>query len=306
MILNFGSINIDYVYRLKTLPQAGETLSCQGFARYLGGKGINQSIAIARAGGVVKHIGAVGADGAFALAQIADMGLDTNDIRVTDTATGHAVICLDKQGENHIIIHAGANAELTENQINNALDANANPQTPETPQTPKAQWVVIQNETNLTEYIAKSAKQRGLSLAYSAAPFDAVACQTILPYLDILAVNETEATALSHAMKTPITDLKIPTLLITKGAKGAELWQNGACISVRGLPVKAIDTVGAGDTFFGSFIARWQNGGQNGTPAQEALEYATTAAALQCTAKGAATAIPDQKTVLNLMKERPL
>ena len=111
MILNFGSINIDYVYRLQTLPQAGETLSCQGFARYLGGKGINQSIAIARAGGAVKHIGAVGADGAFALAQIADMGLDTNDIRVTDTATGHAVICLDKQGENHIIIHAGANAE---------------------------------------------------------------------------------------------------------------------------------------------------------------------------------------------------
>ena len=295
MILNFGSINIDYVYRLKTLPQAGETLSCQGFARYLGGKGINQSIAIARAGGAVKHIGAVGADGAFALAQIADMGLDTNDIRVTDTATGHAVICLDKQGENHIIIHAGANAELTENQINSTLDTN-----------PKAEWVVIQNETNLTEYIAKSAKERGLSLAYSAAPFDAVACQTILPYLDILAVNETEAAALSHAMKTPITDLKIPTLLITKGAKGAELWQNGACISVKGLPVKAIDTVGAGDTFFGSFIARWQNGGQNGTPAQEALEYATTAAALQCTQKGAATAIPDQKTVLNLMKERPL
>ncbi len=291
MILNFGSINIDYVYRLKTLPQAGETLSCQGFARYLGGKGINQSIAIARAGGAVKHIGAVGADGAFALAQIADMGLDTNDIRVTDTATGHAIICLDKQGENHIIIHAGANAELTENQINSALDTN-----------PKAEWVVIQNETNLTEYIAKSAKQRGLSLAYSAAPFDAVACQTILPYLDILAVNETEAAALSHAMKTPITDLKIPTLLITKGAKGAELWQNGACISVKGLPVKAIDTVGAGDTFFGSFIARLQNG----APAQEALNYAASAAALQCTRKGAATAIPDQKTVLNLMKERPL
>ena len=298
MILNFGSINIDYVYRLQTLPQAGETLSCQGFARYLGGKGINQSIAIARAGGTVKHIGAVGADGAFALAQIADMGLDTNDIRVTDTNTGHAVICLDKQGENHIIIHAGANAELTENQINSALDAN--PQTPEPP--PNSQWVVIQNETNLTEYIAKSAKQRGLSLAYSAAPFDAVACQTILPYLDILAVNETEATALSHAMKTPITDLKIPTLLITKGAKGAELWQNGGCISVRGLPVKAIDTVGAGDTFFGSFIARLQN---SETP-QEALNYAASAAALQCTQKGAATAIPDQKTVLNLMKERPL
>ncbi len=297
MILNFGSINIDYVYRLKTLPQAGETLSCQEFERCLGGKGINQSIAIARAGGAVKHIGAVGADGAFALAQIADMGLDTNDIRVTDTATGHAVICLDKQGENHIIIHAGANAELTENQINSALDANANPQTP-----PNSQWIVIQNETNLTEYIAKSAKQRGLSLAYSAAPFDATACQTILPYLDILAVNETEATALSHAMQTPITDLKIPTLLITKGAKGAELWQNGACISVRGLPVKAIDTVGAGDTFFGSFIARLQNG----TPAQEALNYAASAAALQCTRKGAATAIPDQKTVLNLMKERPI
>ena len=295
MILNFGSINIDYVYRLKTLPQAGETLSCQGFARYLGGKGINQSIAIARAGGAVKHIGAVGADGAFALAQIADMGLDTGNIRVTDTATGHAVICLDKQGENHIIIHAGANAELTHDQINSALDANL--KTRETPQ-----WVVIQNETNLTEYIAKSAKQRGLSLAYSAAPFDALACQTILPYLDILAVNETEATALSHAMQTPITDLKIPTLLITKGAKGAELWQNGACISVKGLPVKAIDTVGAGDTFFGSFIARLQNG----TPAQEALNYAASAAALQCTRKGAATAIPDQKTVLNLMKERPL
>ena len=297
MILNFGSINIDYVYRLQTLPQAGETLSCQGFARYLGGKGINQSIAIARAGGAVKHIGAVGADGAFALAQIADMGLDTNDIRVTDTATGHAVICLDKQGENHIIIHAGANAELTRDQINSALDANANPKTRKTPQ-----WVVIQNETNLTEYIAKSAKERGLSLAYSAAPFDATACQTILPYLDILAVNETEAAALSHAMKTPITDLKIPTLLITKGAKGAELWQDGACISVKGLPVKAIDTVGAGDTFFGSFIARLQNG----EPPQEALNYAASAAALQCTRKGAATAIPSQQTVLNLMKERPL
>ncbi len=115
-------------------------------------------------------------------------------------------------------------------------------------------------------------------------------------------MNETEATALSHAMKTPITDLKIPTLLITKGAKGAELWQNGACISVRGLPVKAIDTVGAGDTFFGSFIARLQNGE---TP-QEALNYAASAAALQCTQKGAATAIPSQQTVLNLMKERPL
>ncbi|MEL7430257.1 MAG: PfkB family carbohydrate kinase, partial [Pseudomonadota bacterium] len=143
MIINAGSINIDHVYRVKALPIPGETVTSKDYRRFLGGKGVNQSIAIARSGGEVVHIGAVGTDGDWALEQIAGFGVMTQHIARLDCATGHAIITVDDNGENQIIIEGGANRQLTSTLIEAALAA----------ATPDRDWVLLQNETNMTTEI---------------------------------------------------------------------------------------------------------------------------------------------------------
>lgn len=277
MILNFGSINLDLVYRVPHLPAPGETLASDDFQRHLGGKGMNQSIAVARSGGGVRHIGCLGPDADWLRDRISDFGLSLDDITQVETPTGHAVIYVDDAGENQIVLYGGSNLAFTDEQIDAALES-AKP----------GDWVMLQNETNKVADIARKAAHHGLSVAYSAAPFNAEAVAEIRDHLSLLAVNEGEAAALEDALGVTPQDLGIDHVLITRGAKGAVLHTGGITLSQDSFRVDPVDTTGAGDTFLGAFMARFTQ-----RDAQAALRFAAAASALQVTREGAATAIPD-------------
>lgn len=290
MILNFGSINVDYVYKLVHAPDAGETVHALSRSVYLGGKGINQSIAICRAGGSVSHIGTVGADGGWALDQIRQFGVSTDAIVEVDTATGHAIILLDQHGENRIVIDGGANQRFDESRIEEAIQSAQS----------RAGWVLLQNETNLAEHIVEMGRQAGLRIAYSAAPFVADVTLGLLERIDLLAVNEGEAQQLATALNAAPEEIPVPALLITRGASGSVFVADGMSTEQAAFPVKAVDTTGAGDTFLGSFLAKYADG----ATVASALEYASAASAIQVTREGAAPAIPKQSEVLQYLKSR--
>jgi len=283
MIINFGSINIDHVYRVAHLPKAGETLPAQRYQKFLGGKGINQSIAITKAGAEVVHVGAVGTDAQWAMQAIESFGINTAAIACAEAATGHAMIVVDDAGENQIVIEGGANQCLQESAIKQAL-ANADPQ---------HDWVLLQNETNLAEFVVDQARAQGLRVAYAAAPFVAQITVELLPKIELLALNAGEAAALAQALGCTETQIPVPELLITRGHEGSEWIARGHSQRQAALAVEALDTTGAGDTFLGSFLARYALG----ESVTQALRYASAASALQVTRAGAASAIPEADEV---------
>ncbi len=288
MIINFGSINIDHVYGVASLPTAGETITATSVEKFLGGKGINQSIAAQASGCKTRHVGALGDDGAWALSQIEAFGVDTDHITAIDGPTGHAIITVDDHAENQIIIAGGANQKLTHDMIVSALgDA-----------TPNRDWVLLQNETNLASEIVGQAKENGLKVAYAAAPFIADITISLLPQVDLLAVNEGEANELAKALDVDVENLPVPELLITRGASGAELIRDEERFTQKAFNVEAVDTTGAGDTFLGSFLGRYATEDN----VEEALRYAAAASAIQVTRRGAAPAIPIRDEVLNFLK----
>ncbi|MEO0922814.1 MAG: ribokinase [Pseudomonadota bacterium] len=283
MIINIGSINIDHVYKVINLPKPGETTASIGYETFLGGKGVNQSVAIARASGKVRHVGAVGHDGDWALRQMEALGVSTADIAMLPTATGHAVIALDQAGENQILIEAGANQKLTESQITRAF----------TQHKSNADWVLLQNETNLAEFIVREAKAFGYKVAYAAAPFVADVTIKLLPHIDLLAVNEVEASALAGELGGLLEEISVPMVLVTLGSKGSVVYAGDDVIGQDAFSVDVVDTVGAGDTFLGSFLARFANN----QSLKASLRYAAAASALQITKFGAATTIPERAEV---------
>jgi ribokinase len=286
-IYNLGSVNIDHVYRVPHLPEPGETLASTSFSSGLGGKGANQSIAVARAGGQVFHIGAIGVDGGWLADQMADAGVDTRYLSVIDVPTGHAIINVDDAAENVIVLFTGANRALTDTMVNEALsDAGA------------GDWLLLQNETNLGVYAAKAAKAKGMRVAYAAAPFDAEAAAAMLPVTDLLAVNDIEATQLSEALGVSAADLPVAQVLITRGAEGASFRSGDEEISVDAFKVDPVDTTGAGDTFLGYFLAALDLG----RSAKDALTFASAASAIQVTKVGAAVAIPTADEVEAFLK----
>jgi ribokinase len=287
LILNFGSINIDNVYRVSSLVKAGETISAKSFERFLGGKGVNQSIAAHRAKGNVKHIGHIGHDD-WISDQLTSMEIDLDFITQTDHATGHAIISVDDAGENEIVIFSGANLAFSLAACQKVLEKFADG-------TP---WIVLQNEINLSADLAKLAKGMGYKVCYSAAPFDAQKIRDILPYLDLLALNETEFADLQSALGKGPSDLGVKMVLVTLGAKGAKLHMGDTVITQSSFPVTPIDTTGAGDTFLGSFMARFDAG----INANMSLRYAAAASAMQVTRMGAAPAIPQYAEVQEFLE----
>ena len=276
-IFNLGSINIDIVYRVPRLPRPGETLAARSVARGLGGKGANQSLAAVRAGARVIHIGAVAAEGAWAVARLRDAGVDVTNVATVEGETGHAVILVDDAGENQIVIHGGANRAIPEAAPGRAL-ATARP----------GDWFLAQNETSRVAVALARARAAGLRTAYAAAPFEPEAAAAVLPSVDLLAVNEGEAEALAGHLGTRIDAIPAPALLVTRGACGAEYRNASGAVTVPAFPVTAVDTTGAGDTFLGYVLAGLDAGADPGT----AMRRAAAAAALQVMRPGAADAIP--------------
>ncbi len=276
MILTIGSVNIDHVHQVAALPGPGETVADLSYARGLGGKGANQSLAARLAGAEVAHAGAVGHDGAWCRERLAAAGIDVRDLATVDAATGHAVILVDSAGENLIVVHGGANRALTPQLVRTAVG-----------RARAGDWLLLQNETDRVVEAARAGRAAGLRVAYAAAPFDPAATAEVIAHIDLLAVNAVEAEQLACHLGRPPDGLA-PTLLITEGARGARCWAGTREIRQPAFAVDPVDTTGAGDTFLGYLLA----GLDRGRPFAEALRVAAAAAAIQVTRPGAAEAIP--------------
>lgn len=289
-ILNIGSVNWDRVYRVRHFPAPGETIAAASAHVGLGGKGLNQSVAILRAGGPVRHVGAVAQDDARMQAALAGLGLQLDHIaRLDGVETGSALILLDDGAENVIVLDRGANGAIPEATVLAALNL-----------CRAGDWLLMQNETNLLDFSIAEARQRGLRVALSAAPFRP---ENVIPHLaalDLLSVNAVEFQQLQDAMGAGQALPDGLAVLITKGAEGAEYRLAGQVISADAYRVKAVDTTGAGDTFLGYFLARTDAGAS----VAEALSTAMAAAAIQVTRPGAAEAIPALAEVQAFQKDR--
>ncbi|MEY8097566.1 ribokinase [Falsihalocynthiibacter sp. S25ZX9] len=276
-VFNLGSINADHVYSVPHLPLPGETLAATGFSIGLGGKGTNQSVAAARAGSDVFHIGAVGPDGVWAREKLAELGVNVDGVSQIQTPTGHAIINVDANAENAIVLFPGANVSLSESEISRALEAGKAGDT-----------LLLQNETSHQAFAAELAQKKGIRVVYSAAPFSIEAVRAVLPFVSMLAMNEGEAAQLCAALGTNIENLPVPETLVTLGSKGAQWHGNGSNLNVESFSVVPVDTTGAGDTFAGYFAAARDQGAD----VAQALKLASAAAAIKVTRAGAAEAIP--------------
>lgn len=277
-----GSINADHFYDVNHIPRPGETIAGRNHRIGLGGKGANQSVAAAQAGSEVVHIGAVGSDGAWAVARLTELGVDTHHILTVSEPTAHAIINVAEDGENAIVIYSGANLQQSEDAIRAGLAT-----------LKLGDRLILQNEANMQVEAARIAGQAGLQVVYSAAPFDADAVKAMLPFADILVVNEGEAKALEKELRTGIADLPVQGVVVTRGADGADYVSGNDIIHAPALAVTPRDTTGAGDTFLGYFVA----GLDQGFETSDALHLASAAAALKVTRPGTADAIPSRAEV---------
>ena len=284
-ILNLGSLNIDKVYSVPHFVGAGETLSSTKMETFSGGKGLNQSIALARAGATVYHAGAIGEDGEGLRQLMADAGVHTDYLQTLPVVTGHAVIQLTPKGQNCIIISAGANGELTEAYIDSALS-----------NFEAGDLLLVQNETNNVPYAIRRAKEKGMKVAFNASPISEALLQYPLEMVDYYLINEVEGKALAgEEAKTNeeiLAALKkrfpAAAIVLTVGKDGV-LYQFGEERASHGIyDVPVADTTAAGDTFCGYFLACTAKG----LPAAEALRMASLASSLAVSKKGAANSIP--------------
>lgn len=285
-VYNYGSINIDHVYRVSHLVRPGETLSSTSLHQVLGGKGANQSLALARAGGRVVHWGRLGEADRWALAPLIEAGVEVSDVELIAGASGHALIQVDDAAENAIILYPGANHGFDESRLGALVDA-----------AESGGWVLMQNECNAAERMLRLAAECGLSIAFNPAPLSPDVADLPLKLCQILFLNRGEAAALVvqdensdadtllAALATRLPDVEI---VLTLGSEGVCHQHRGERVTLAAHRVEAVDTTAAGDTFIGYFMAARQRG--DGT--EQALRLATTASALCVQQAGAEPSIP--------------
>ena len=289
-VLNFGSLNYDYVYEMEHFVEAKETVSSIGYDRHFGGKGLNQSIALAKAGMDVYHAGRVGNDGQDFIDYLKKYNVKVDYlIKDTNEATGHAIIQVCN-GENCIILHGGSNQKIDATQVENTFKNFG-----------KGDLLLVQNEISSMDLIIRKAHECGMKIAFNTAPMNDKIFTYPLDLVDIFIVNEVEGQGLAgckdNDIETIINELKnkYPNkeIVLTVGEKGAYFISGGNVIHEDALKVKAVDTTAAGDTFTGFFLASYLNNGE----AKAALELATKASAITVQGAGAAQSIPELKDI---------
>lgn len=283
-ILNYGSLNIDHVYSVDHLVRPGETLASLNYAMHPGGKGANQSAAIARAGGAVHHAGKIGRDGRWLVDQLTEYGVDTSQIRVTDDPSGHAIIEVDAAGENSIILHGGGNQQISTDEIDETL-ALFGPQ----------DTLLLQNEISNTDHLMRAAAKRGLTICFNPAPMDPGVLDYPLELVGTFVVNETEAMGLATGAQTPEQALEALAvrfpgveIIVTLGASGLIARRGSESVLMPAFAANVVDTTAAGDTFIGYYLARRAAG----DCFSDALRVASKASALAVSRPGAMTSIP--------------
>lgn len=294
-VLNFGSLNIDHVYQVDHIVMPGETLSSENLEFVPGGKGLNQSIALARAGVETYHAGCVGRDGAMLLDQLRQAGVDTRFTRTLDTVNGHAVIQVNREGQNSILIYGGANTALTREMVDETLAAFGKPD-----------LVLLQNEISQVCYLAQACRDRGIPLAFNPSPysdslrdfpFDAVRYLLINETEGNQITGETEPEKIAARLLEKYPDMRV---VLTLGGSGVYYRDKEENCKQAGFHVRAVDTTGAGDTFTGFFLGS----ALAGETVAQALRWACAAAALSVTRPGAAPSIPRREEVQAFLEER--
>lgn len=294
-VFNIGSINIDHLYEVDHFVRPGETMSSTSYQQVLGGKGANQSVALAKAQADVKHVGALCRSDQHIFQQLKDYGVNTDNIDQVEVASGHAIIQLTPTAENSIILHAGANHCLTEDKIKSVLSA-----------AKEGDWVLLQNETNLVAETLEWAQQVGAKVAFNPAPMDADLTRKVLSYIDLLIVNEVEAMDLAETDSideaTKILPKQYPDLavMMTLGKDGVRYFSKQKDLQVDAFNVEAKDTTAAGDTFIGFCLAELERGSSYET----AMRTACAASAIAVTRLGAAPSIPSLDEVKAFLSQQ--
>lgn len=287
-VLNYGSLNLDYVYNVDHIILGGETEATSGLHTFPGGKGLNQSIALARAGVPVYHAGMIGEEGDLLLKICKEAGVNTDFISRISGKSGHTIIQVDKNGQNSILLFGGANRSQTRESIDRVLGNFG-----------QGDLILLQNEINELDYIIEQAYARGMQVALNPSPFNEALDACDLKKVSLFFINEIEGAQITgikepekilDVMKEYYPDARV---VLTLGGDGC-IYQEGA-LRIRQpiFKVPVVDTTAAGDTFTGFFISSILQGMD---PA-EGLKLAARASSITVSREGAAPSIPRLKEV---------
>ena len=282
-LLDFGSLNIDHVYRLERMVREGETVAAGEYQKNAGGKGLNQAIALRKAGAEVYMAGAVGQEGGFLLQFLAEQGVDTRHVRTLDAPTGHALIQVDGEGRNCIIVYGGANRLITPEMADSILDSFA-----------PGDYMLLQNEISPLGHILRSAHERGLRIIINPSPITQDLLEAPLHLADWLILNETEGHELSgQTQADAILDALIKRypgcrFVLTLGEAGSIYADSARRVKQPAFKVQAVDTTAAGDTFTGYFLESVMKG----ETVERALLRASKASSITVSRPGAGQSIP--------------
>ncbi len=287
-ILNFGSLNIDFVYAVDHIVQPGETISSTDLKIFCGGKGLNQSIALARAGATVFHAGMVGPDGDILLDACKQDNVDTSLVRRVPERSGNAIIQVGADGQNSIVLFGGANRLNTPEFVDEVIR-----------QFGPDDLVLLQNEINHIDRIIEQASARGMRIALNPAPFDDNLKGCDLGKVSLFIMNEVEGEQISGE-STPETILgsmreRYPDaeVVLTLGGDGAVYQGRGGQVTQPIFPVAVVDTTAAGDTFTGYFLAA----SMEGLPPAQCMRLAALASSITVSRQGATPSIPTRREV---------
>ena len=288
--LVFGSLNIDHVYRLPHLVREGETLASLSYRKNPGGKGLNQAIALSRAGQETFFAGAIGEDGVFLKELLSESGVGTEHLRMLSAPTGHAIIEVDENGTNSIILFGGANMLITESQVMDTLSYFG-----------PGDLLLIQHETSCGAFMIEEAARRGMIIVLNPSPMSEEILHWPLHLTDYLVLNEIEGEGMTgtpdpeqmiRVLREQFPETKI---VLTLGEKGSIYADSKEIIQMNSIPTAVVDTTAAGDTFTGFFFASVMKG----FPPEKALSTASHAASVAVSRPGAASSIPAAEEVFN-------
>ena len=282
-VLNFGSLNLDYVYSVDHMVTPGETLASYGMNVFCGGKGLNQSIALAKAGVEVYHAGLIGEEGEILLKTCQEGGVDSRYIRKTTEKSGHTIIQVDKDGQNCILLYGGANQSITREYVDEVLS-----------HFEKGDILLLQNEINLLDYIINQAYEKGMMIILNPSPYNEKLDSCDFKKISMLLLNEVEGAQetgekdekkILVRLKELYPDMQV---VLTLGKDGS-VYQYKDQVYRQGIfSVQAVDTTAAGDTFTGYFISSILEG----MPVDEGLKLAAKASAIAVSREGATASIP--------------
>ncbi len=282
-VLSFGSLNLDFVYQVDHIVLGGETIDAHDVQTHCGGKGLNQSIALARGGADVAHAGIVGDDGQALLDICRKSGVDVSRVRVDEGRSGHTIIQVDSHGQNSIILFGGTNRAVTSAYIDEALEGYG-----------EGDLIVLQNEVNMLPQIIESAAARGMRVVLNPSPYDGRIDECDLSRVWLFFVNEIEGEQITgKSDPAQILDAfaeRFPeaNVVLTLGSEGAVAQFGGERFEQPIVPTTAVDTTAAGDTFTGFFLAEYLRSGD----VAGAMLTAAQASSIAVSRAGAAPSIP--------------